>query len=111
MKFFILIFSTCALCATAPEKTPAIEVASSPNLTIDPKARATDYIQAFDILRKEKTSGKVFFQLKNSSHIINIIEITPMSESSLLLFRSNTQQGIKLQIVPIEEIQGISYLP
>lgn len=110
MKLLALLLSSSMLCAATPE-SPSIEVSSSPHLAIDPKARASDYVQAFEILRKEKTSGKVFFQLKNSTLISSIIEVTPMNNSSLLLFRYNTAQGIKLQVVPIEEIQGISYVP
>lgn len=78
-------------------------------MMIDPKMRAEDYREAFEALRKEKTTGKVFFQLNNGSIISNIIDMTLMPNSTLILFRFNSTQGIRFQLVKVEEIASISY--
>jgi len=89
---------------------PKMDKGVSALFNITPKMRASDYKQAFDILRREKTSAKVFFQLASGTMISNIIEMTPMDNGTLILFRFNTAQGVKLQVVTVEEIQQVSYL-
>ncbi|MGE0671386.1 MAG: hypothetical protein AB7O89_10695, partial [Parachlamydiales bacterium] len=79
-------------------------------LVIDPKMRAQDFKEAFETLRKEKTTGKVFFQLMNGSTISNIIDMTLMGNSTLILFRFNSTQGIRFQLVKVEEVASISYM-
>jgi len=78
-------------------------------ITIDPKLRAEDYKEAFEILRKEKTTSKVFFQLIDGTTISNIIDMTLMDNASLIIFRFNSQQGIRFQVVRIEDINLINY--
>ena len=65
---------------------------------------------AFETLRKEKTTAKVFFQLQNGTTISNIIDMTLMANATLILFRFNSTQGIRFQLVKVEEIAAISYL-
>lgn len=98
---------------TAPPASPAPPVplgSSATYMVIDPKMRAQDYEQAFETLRKEKTTAKVFFQLQNGSTISNIIDMTLMANATLILFRFNSTQGIRFQLVKVEEIAAISYL-
>ncbi len=88
---------------------------SAPNIAlaytvIDPKMRAQDFKEAFESLRKEKTAGKVFFQLTNGSTISNIIDMTLMANYTLIMFRFNSTQGIRFQLVKVEEIASISYM-
>jgi hypothetical protein len=78
-------------------------------MAISPSARALDFQQAFEQLRKEKTAGKVYFQLIDGTTIANIIEMSLMSNSTLILFRFNSNQGIRFQIVKIEDILNIYY--
>lgn len=94
-----------------PEKT-IIEhhsAQSSRSIFIDPKARALDFQQAFDLLRKEKTANKVQFILDNGKTISNIIDMVILSNGSLILFKFSSQQGIKYQVVPVESIESISH--
>ncbi|MBS3905239.1 MAG: hypothetical protein KGZ39_07930 [Simkania sp.] len=77
--------------------------------SIAAKARAQDYLQAFDILRKEKTSGKVQFLLKDGSTVTNIIDIHLMEQGSLLVFRFNSAQGIRFRIVALEDILQLEH--
>lgn len=90
--------------------SPATPNTPSSSLVIDPKMRAQDFKEAFETLRKEKTTGKVFFQLMNGSTVSNIIDMTLMSNSTLILFRFNSTQGIRFQLVKVEEIASISYI-
>ena len=78
-------------------------------MMIAPAARAADFQQAFEILKKEKTPGKVYIQLADGSTISNVIDMSLMSNSTLVLFRYNSPQGILLQLVRVEEIQRIGY--
>lgn len=78
-------------------------------MMITPAARAQDFQQAYETLKKEKTAGKVYFQLTDGSKIFNVIEMTPLPNSTLVLFRLNSQQGIYFQVVRIEDIANISY--
>lgn len=78
-------------------------------MIIPPAARASDFVQAFDMLRKEKTAGKVYFQLSDGTAIANVIDMTLMPNSTLFLFRFNSSQGIRFQVVKVEDILYIGY--
>lgn len=81
---------------------------SSSYLLIDPKSRAADYAQAFDLLRKEKAPEKIYFGLSDGTMLSSIIEMTPMPNSTLILFRYNpASQGVKIRVVRIEEIASV----
>ena len=78
-------------------------------MTILPAARAQDLLQAFEALKKEKTAAKLYFELADGSILSGVIEMTLMSNSTLILFRLNTPQGIHLQLVKVEDILNINY--
>lgn len=78
-------------------------------MMISPSARALDFLQAFEQMRKEKSTGKVYFELADGSTINNIIEMTLMSNSTLALFRFNSSQGIRFQVVRVEDLLNIRY--
>jgi hypothetical protein len=110
MKLLFLIIAISSI-GFANEAPPLPACQSTQNyMMIDPKARALDYIQAFEMLRKEKTSSKVFFEIVNGSTIGNIIEILLMGNGTLLYVKYNTQQGIKFQVISVEEIKQLGYL-
>lgn len=90
---------------------PLLKASAAPSyFSIPLKERALDLQQAFELLKREKTTGKVYFQLADNSNISNIIDMTLLPNNSLILFRYNTNnQGIKLQVVKIEDIVGLSY--
>ena len=91
--------------------TKGDEKGSHSYLMINPKSRALDYKQAYDVLRREKTSQRVFFQLAGGGTISNIIDVIIMDNGSIMVFRFNSQQGVKLQAVPVEDVLGVSYTP
>lgn len=113
----IVCVSSCLYAAT-PLPHPQIKEEQSTSSTdtklqsymiIDPKARAMDLQQAYDVLRKEKNASKINFQITGGQTITNIVEMTLMNNGNLILFRYNTAQGIKLQAVPVEEILSINH--
>ena len=78
-------------------------------MLVTPVSRALDFQQAFEMLRKEKTTGKVFFKLADGSMLSNIIDMTILSNSTLILFHFSSSEGIRSQVVKVEDIQSISY--
>jgi hypothetical protein len=95
---------------TAPIPPPLTQTPSHQHyMLISPSARASDFQQAFELLRKEKTAGKVYFQLADGTTITNVIEMTLMPNSTLVLFRYNSNQGVRLQVVKLEDILNIFY--
>jgi hypothetical protein len=79
-------------------------------MVVSPKERALDYIKAFELLKLEKPSAKIYFQLFSNKVINNIIDLSILDNGTLVLFKIATTQGTKLLIVPIEDIQEISHL-
>jgi hypothetical protein len=112
---FGVIGAVAAGTSALPEQMPAkpamqtYAAPSSKSVCIDPKARAMDFQQAFELLRKEKTANKVQFVLDNGKTISNIVDIVILSNGSMILFKINSQQGIKYEVVPVENIESISH--
>jgi hypothetical protein len=79
-------------------------------IMINAKDRADDYQKAFQLLRDEKSTAKVYFQLAGGKKISNVIELTIMPGSTLVLFRYSTPQGVKYEVAGVEDIMGISHL-
>lgn len=92
--------------AVATKEAPPTPI----QFTVEPKARALDYIQAFSFLRQEKTTSKVAFFLKDGSSISNVIDIQLMDQGSLLILRFNSGQGIKFRVLGLEEIASLEHL-
>lgn len=115
---FLLQTPPQAAQTTAPDHRPKTQEASaiarmaeSANsvIVIDPKARAADYMEAFKLLKQEKSTTKVFFQLADGKKISNVIDIKMMPESTLVMFRYSTPKGIQFQVVEIENIVSIMH--
>jgi hypothetical protein len=89
---------------------PRHQAAAMPSyMVVTPAARAADFQQAFDILKREKSAGKVYFELADGTTIGNVIDMSPMSNSTVILFRYNSSQGIQYQVVKIEDIVNLRY--
>ncbi len=117
MKYVTLFLLANALFAQeAPKSPPASAsplVSTTTNksvIVIDPKARANDYVQAFDFLRKDKPTLKIAVHT-TSAAIQNVTDITATSGGTLLLLKIFSNQGTRTQIVPVEEIMEINYSP
>jgi hypothetical protein len=79
-------------------------------MIIDPKARANDYVQAFDFLRKDKPTLKIMIRTTQAM-FIGVTDVTASSSGTLLMVKTLSNQGLKTQFVPIEQIMEINYSP
>ncbi len=96
--------------ANASPVPPRHQATAMPSyMVVTPAARAADFQQAFDILKREKSAGKVYFELSDGTIIGNVIDMAPMSNSTVILFRYNSSQGIQFQVVKIEDIVNLRY--
>lgn len=93
------------------QKAAAISETEKSVLFIDPKHRATDYVQAFELLRKDKPSVKISLKTLGNTLIPNIAELTASSNGTLLFVKIPSNQGSKFIVIPIEEIVEIAYSP
>lgn len=82
---------------------------SHSTMIIDPKSRADDYVKAFDFLKQEKSVSKIYFNIRGGMKISNVIDIKAMPGNTLMMFRYTSPQGIKFQVVGIEDILGIEH--
>lgn len=79
-------------------------------MMIDAKSRAQDFLKAYDLLKKEKASARVFYKLTNGNVVTNIVDISLFEGNTLFLFKVSSLQGVKYLVVPIEELQEIGSL-
>lgn len=97
----------------APAASIAAAKTSQPGsfFVIDPKTRATDYVQAFDFLRKDKPTLKIRILLSNGQELSQVTDLSTTHGGSLLLAKYLSNQGTKYQIIPVEELGELSYSP
>ena len=94
---------------TPPLQHTSPGAATSTSMMITPASRALDFQQAFEQMRAEKSTGKVYFELSDGTIISNIIDMHVMQNSTLILFRFNSNQGIRYQVVKVEDIRDLRY--
>lgn len=108
---FAALIAVSALNAVPPasEKT-AVAVSNSKSvIIIDPKARAADFVQAFDILRKDKPTLKISIKIANGMNLNSVSEVIATQGGTLLMIKYSSNAGLKYQIVPVEDIEEIAY--
>lgn len=110
-----LLFLFFAHAVFAQEAPPAAVAATTTTtnksvMIIDPKARANDFVQAFDLLRKDKPTLKIGVRT-SSGMVMNVTDITAAPGGTLLWIRVLSNQGTKIQVVPVEEMMEINYSP
>jgi len=117
--FFLLIasalFAQDASKQAAPQQMPTIPAAAASTneksiLMIEPKMRAADFVQAFDLLRKDKPTLQLMLRTSNNL-IMNVTDVTAASSGTLLFVKVLSNQGTRIQVVPIEEMMEITYSP
>lgn len=79
-------------------------------IVIDSKARAGDYVQAFDFLRKDKPTLRITLRTTDTL-FSGITDLTAASGGTLLMVKVPSNQGYKTVIVPVEQILEINYSP
>jgi hypothetical protein len=114
--FLLLIASQLNAETAAPAEiaSPPMQHASGPSMVssymmITPSARALDFQQAFEKLRAEKFASKLYFELADGSTISNIIDMQLMSNSTIALIRHTSNQGIRYQVVKVEDLRNLRY--
>lgn len=117
MKFIPVLLAAASLASQEaavpkPVVNPgAADPSSKSTLLIDAKARAGDYVQAFEMLRKDKPTLKIMIHMASGLSISNVTEISSTANGTLVLIKSASTTGNKYQIVPIEEIKELAYSP
>lgn len=91
-----------------PAKAAAAETRTA--LLIDPRARSKDYVEAFELLRREKPALKINIQTSQGL-LANVAELTSADNGTLMMVKVPSNQGTKYLIVPLEDITEISYSP
>ncbi len=111
----VILFSSIAYSAETLSQAPSMQSPAMMNdqamLTIDAKSRLQDLLQAYDLLKKERGSPKVFLVLKNGEKLSPIVELTAMNNQTLLLVRYGTGQGTQLRVLAIEDLDSVMSTP
>ncbi len=96
---------------TVPVKASTNKTSADKSMiTIDAKTRAEDYQKAYLLIRKDKPSSRIFFKLADGTILSNIVDITVLENGTLLLFKTTTTQGLKYNVIPVEEIIALGHL-
>lgn len=78
-------------------------------MIIEPLARAQDLLEAFTYLRSKKPSSPVVFHLASGKIVTSVMDVSVMKGGSLVIFTTNTTQGIKYEVVKTEDIATIGH--
>ena len=76
-------------------------------MIINPEMRAKDFQSAFDYLKNSNIAAQISVKLKNGHSISEIISMEVMPQGTLIIFQTNTTQGLKHDVVNIENIESI----
>jgi hypothetical protein len=121
MKYplFLLLAATLFAQQEAPKSTPSsannapiisMDPRNKSTIVIDSKARAGDYVQAFDFLRKDKPTLRIALQTTETL-FSGVADLVAASGGTLLMAKVPSNQGYKTVIIPVEQILEISYSP
>lgn len=115
MKYPLFFLLTNALIAQDAAKSPAtnapiisMDTHGKSMIVIDSKARANDYVQAFDFLRKDKPTFRIMIRT-NDTVYTGVTDVSVAAGGTLLMIKVPSNQGIRTQIVPVEQIMEINY--
>lgn len=89
---------------------PSSQLPQRSIMIVQSKEKAADLINAFELLKKEKPSTKIFFKLYSGKTITNIIDVSMLDNGTLILFKVPTSQGTKSIVVATEDIEEISQI-
>lgn len=112
---FLLLTAALAAKETAPQEKampmPMLQGSSQERslLTIDPKNRAQDYVQAYELLRKDKPALKISIRTLGGETLSNVTDLSVSEHGTLLFVKVPTNQGARLLVLPLEEILEIAY--
>jgi hypothetical protein len=102
--------------ALAAQESPpsAMQTAALPTntrsvLVMEAKARAEDILKAYDLLKKEKPTLKISAKTYSGQVLSNIVDIIAMPNGTMLLFRLSSTQGLKNQMISVDDILELFY--
>ncbi len=115
MKIVLFLLFAHAIFAqeAPPSAAPAVCATTTNNksvILVDPKARANDWVQTFDLLRKDKPTLKITARTA-SGMVMNVTDISAAPGGTLLWIKILSNQGTKTQVVPVEDMMEINYSP
>jgi hypothetical protein len=102
MKLILACLAAISLQAAEPVLPKAI-------FPIDHTRRTSDFVQAYDLLRKDKPTLKITLRTSSGAVFANVTELTAASGGTLLFVKNLSQQGSKYTILPVEEVAEINY--
>lgn len=108
MKYLLPILFAASLFA---EEASAPATGGKSQIVVESKARASDLVQAFDMLRKDKSTFKINLRTQNGQMIPNIMDLTSSTAGTLLFIKILTSQGIRYQVLFTDDITEINYSP
>ena len=88
--------------------TQSSRVGQSEVMIINPETRAKDLQESFEYLKRMSPAAKLAVKLINGSIISEILDMKLMTGGTMIIFRTNTLQGQKFQVVKIEDIDTIT---
>lgn len=88
--------------------TQAPRIGQSEVMIINPETRAKDLQDAFQYLKTMSPASKLAVKLMNGSIISEILDMKLMTGGTMIIFRTNSLQGQKFQVVKIEDIDTIT---
>src|SRR5579871_3974644 len=98
---YLFLIAGSSLSAQTTTPPPAKTTSMTTYMMIPPSQRALDYQQAFEQMRAEKSSGKVYFELADGSTLSNIVDMHVMENSTIILFRYASNQEIRYKAVKV----------
>ena len=96
---------------TQDQKTAATQTTRSGQsevMIINPETRAKDIQDAYQYLRMMSPASKLAVKLLDGSAITEILDMKVMPGGTIIIFRTNTLQGQKFQLVKVEDIDTIT---
>ncbi len=84
-------------------------ISSNEVMVINPEMRAKDFQSAFDYLKKANNAAIISVKLKSGPLISEISSMEVMPQGTLIIFQTNTPQGLKNDVINIENIESIGY--
>ena len=82
-------------------------VISQEMMMIAPNDRASDFVQAYALLKQYNVASSIAVMMKDKTMIANIVDMQVMKNGTLIIFKMSTLQGEKYQLVKTEDIDSL----
>ncbi len=89
----------------------ATRSSDQPLILIQPKARAEDFAKAFELLKKSSPTSRILLQTYSGQTITGLTDITILPNGTLVMLKLTGPQGLKTQIIPVDDLKDLTYAP